>query len=100
MTACACRGIDEAPGCHHGALHWEAIRSTTGRGRRIIYRRLTSDSNRRQASIGAVSRHAEGVRALLYDWRAGSPGRTELGFFPTERRAMRAVEDAAGVRVE
>ena len=93
--ACECRGIDEAPGCHHGALHWEAVRGS-GRGRPVIYRRYTTGPERKE-SRGAVARRPEGVRALLYDWTTGNAVGTELGYFKTEREAKRAVEEAVGL---
>jgi hypothetical protein len=70
---------------------WEAVRDT-GRGRRILYRRLVREDG---SSIGAVSRKPEGVRALMYgpDRKRPHQERRELGHFATEREAMRRVED-------
>lgn len=76
---------------------WEAVRSAPDR-RRVHYWRLTTDSDRRSASLGAVAPQGEndeggaGFRARTYDWSTGNPGGSKLGIFPTKREAMSAVE--------
>lgn len=83
-----------------GEAKWEAIRSLNDR-RRVAYWRLTTDPDDRMASLGAVRRYEAGddciegwYRARTYAWSEGFMGGEVLGFFPTKREAMRAVEVA------
>lgn len=87
------------------SAEWEAVRDLSDR-RRVAYWVLTTDPSERHAGLGAVRQVKQGedhivgwFRARTYTWERGegqgAPDGAVLGYYPTKREAMRAVEVAA-----
>lgn len=82
---------------------WEVVKDLNDR-RRVAYWRLTTEPGERWACLGAVRAYQEGddciegwYRARTYKYDRGFMGGEVLGFFPTKRAAMKAVEEAVSV---
>lgn len=87
------------------SAQWKAVRDGRDK-RKVSYWVLTADPSKRTAAVGSIHQDKTGAehilgwfRARTYTWergeRQGAPGGEVLGWFPTKRAAMRAVETAA-----